>query len=140
MNTDPLTTAPALAFFTVATADGSLDAAEIDRFRSQLTAGGEYGTLFAQALERLAGDAPALDAATEAAGEAVLTGGAADAWRAIRTALDERDDAEAGRFVADVTAFARAIAEAAAGLHDVGPQVSDEETAAIERIKAALND
>ena len=138
MNTDPLTSAPALAFFTVATADGSLDAAEIDRFRSQLTAGGDYGALFAQALDRLAGDAQQLDAATEAAGEAVLTGGAQQAWQAIRTALDAQDEAEAERFVADVTVFARAIAEAAAGLHDVGPRVSEEEAAAIERIQAAL--
>ena len=135
---DPLTLAPALAFFAVATADGSLDAAEIGRFRSQLDAGGEYGSLFAAALGRLAGDAGALDAATEAAGEAVLTGGADAAWGAIRAALDGESEKDAARFVADVTAFARGIAEAAGGLYDVGPQVSDEEDAAVGRIAAAL--
>ncbi len=143
LSSDPLATAPALAFFAVATADGSLDAAEIGRFRTQLEAGNPgggdaYGPLFTAALGRLSADAETLDAATEAAGEAVLTGGADAAWRAVREALDGEPDGDAARFVADAVAFARGIAEAAGGLYDVGPQISDAEDAAIAHVAAAL--
>ncbi|MFH5805125.1 hypothetical protein [Alienimonas sp. DA493] len=138
LTSDPLAVAPALAFFTVATADGSLDAAEIDQFRQQMKACGECGALFAGALERLSSDAATLDAATAAAGEAVLGGEADAAWRSVRAALSGEDAEERERFVADVVAFARQIAEAAGGLYDVGPQVSEAEDAAIGRVAAAL--
>ena len=136
-----LATAPALAFFTVATADGSLDAAEIVRFKQQIVAAGPgdgYGDLFDAALDRLGESAEALDAATEAAGEAVLTGGADAAWAAVRSALAAEDDATAARFAADVTAFARVIAEAAGGFYEVGPQVTEAEDAAVARVAAAV--
>jgi len=138
LSTDPLAIAPALAFFTVAIADGSLDAAEIDRFRKQMEACDECGTLFGAALERLSANTETLDAAMDAASEAVLAGGADAAWAAIREALSGKANDEAERFVADAVAFARGIAEAAAGLYDTGPQVSEAEAAAVDRVAAAL--
>ncbi|QDT15526.1 hypothetical protein [Alienimonas californiensis] len=138
LTSDPLAVAPALAFFTVATADGSLDAAEIEQFRKQMRACGDCGDLFAGALERLSANADTLDAVTAAAGEAVLSGEADAAWRSVRAALSREDAEDRARFVADVVAFARQIAEAAGGLYDVGPRVSEAEDAAVGRIAAAL--
>ena len=138
LSSDPLAAAPALAFFTVAAADGSLDAAEVARFRTQLTAGREYGALFAAALGRLSAGSGTLDAAVDAASEAVLTGEAGAAWQAVREALSGEDADESQRFAADTVDFARSIAEAAGGLHGVGPQVSPEEAAAVDAIAAAL--
>ncbi|MEM9701363.1 MAG: hypothetical protein AAF907_02815 [Planctomycetota bacterium] len=133
-----MTLAPALAFFTVATADGSLDAAEIGRFRTQLDAGGAYGPTFSSALKRLSENADTLDAATTAAGEAALGDEANVAWAAIREALADQPKADRSRFAADVLVFARGIAEAAGGLYDVGPKVSESERAALAGIATAL--
>ena len=135
-----LLAAPALAFMGVALADGSLERAEAGRFRRQLSCGGEYGELFVSVLDRLGGSDRTLDAAVEAASVVAVEGPAAVAAELARAraVLDRDHPDQADRFAADLLAFARGIAEAAAGLYDTGPKVSDVEQAVLDRIAGAV--
>ena len=135
-----LLAAPAVAFMAVALADGSLDRAEAGRFRRQLNCGGDYGDLFVSILDRLNASDRTLDAAVEAASTVAVegTGAVAAQLARVRAVLDRDHPAAAARFAADLFAFARGIAEAAAGLYDTGPKVSDVEKAVLEKIKTAV--
>ena len=135
-----LLAAPALAFMGVALADGSLAKSEAGRFRRQLNCGGEYGELFTSALDRLNASDRTLDAAVEAASVVAVEGSdalAAELSR-VRSILDRDHPGQADRFAADLMSFARGIAEAAAGLYDTGPKVSDVEQAVLKKIAGAV--
>ena len=135
-----LLAAPAVAFMGVALADGSLDNAEAGRFRRQLNCGGDYGELFTGVLDRLSASDRTLDAAVEAGSVVAVEGPDAVAGELsrVRAVLDRDHPAHADRFAADLLAFARGIAEAAAGLYDTGPKVSDVEKAVLGKIAAAV--
>ena len=135
-----LLAAPALAFMGVALADGSLEKAEAGRFRRQLACGGEYGELFTEVLDALSASDRTLDAAVEGASVAAVSGPDAleEALARVKTALDRDHPAHAARFAEDLLSFARGIAEAAAGLYDTGPKVSDVEQAVLDRIAGAV--
>ena len=135
-----LTAAPALAFLAVAVADGSLAAAEAGRFRRQLACGSGGGPLFTSVLDKLSASPRTLDAAVEGASEVAVEGPDAVAaqLRRVRAVLDRDHPDQAARFAADLLGFARGIAEAAAGLHDTGPQISDVEQAVLDAIAEAV--
>ena len=137
-----LAAVPALAFFTVSAADGSLDAEELAQFRQVIGeaeaagAGGEV--TFAAAVAALAADPGGLDAAAADASEAVLTGTAGPLWDAARGTLDDLPGEVAGRFRADAVAFGRRVAAASAGPFAAGPAVDEAETAALVLIDRVL--